>query len=76
MLVLTWGLQRAYEPYPASGLRRTVSVDWKLSDRPTSAAKSLCDSILGFGLLVSVGDVGVDMPPDGPARLEGSIVSS
>lgn len=46
-------------PYCGSSLRRTVAVDWKLSESP-----SVCwvaDSTLARGCLVSVGEVGVDM---------------
>lgn len=44
-----------------SGLRRTVSVDWKLPDRPASCCE--IDSTVASGCcLVSVGDVGTDIP--------------
>lgn len=43
-----------------SGLRRIVSVDWKLSARPSFCCE--IDSYLDNGCRVSVGLVGVDMP--------------
>jgi hypothetical protein len=48
-------------PYDTlSGLRRIVSVDWKLSESPSFLLATL--SYLDNGCLVSVGLVGVDMP--------------
>jgi hypothetical protein len=51
-------------PYDCgSGRRRTVSVDWKLSESP-STGRAACwsmDSTLARGCLLSVGEVGVDI---------------
>lgn len=55
------GGRKSLLPYDTlSGLRRIVSVDWKLSESPSFWPATL--SNLDNGCLVSVGLVGVDMP--------------
>jgi hypothetical protein len=57
-----------------SGLRRAVSVDWKLSERPSFCCET--DSTVARGCLVSVGEVGVDMLGSSGVSLAGSVVLS